>query len=74
MGYGQSREKAYSTFNVIVCIVKDKSICLARNTDEFDKREGTWFPLSQCRLPNNPRRGDTIDVEIADWIVEKNGW
>jgi hypothetical protein len=76
MGYGQSRsrEKSFATFNVFVCVVKDKSICLARTKKEFEDRQGTWFPISQCRMEEDVRRGDQIDVEIADWLAEKEGW
>jgi hypothetical protein len=74
MGYEQRRQKQFVSFRVYVCAMTDKSVCLARTKEEVADRKGTWFPVSQCDLPTGISRGDYVDVGIADWLAEKEGW
>ncbi len=63
-----------STVRVYVCATSEKAVCLARTKDEMTAKKGTWFPYSQVEIEPDHRRGDHIDVEIADWLLDKNDW
>ncbi len=45
---------------------------LVSDGDDSDAVEA-WLPKSQCQFPANCRVGQSVDVEVPNWLAEQKG-
>lgn len=60
------------TIEVIYQTQTDKAICVR---EDEDSRIDIWLPksLGVTILTPNPERGDAIEIEAPDWLLEREG-
>jgi hypothetical protein len=54
----------------ICCEIKritDKAVCINDGDDDV------WLPLSQVEFDGDVSEGDTMTIEVKEWIAEREG-
>lgn len=48
----------------------DKALLVS---DTGDRDDAVWIPKSQIEYPDGSKRGDTVTIEMPEWLAEDKG-